>query len=568
VENLELGINITINGNVNQAANQAARALGNASNAVDRLKRSSEGSLGSLLAIQSSLFVITKFATTFASLGFGIVGGIVGAFTAGVKSAGEFEKSLAFLRVATGKSFTFAKQEVNRLATSTDLSTQSIVDMSRRLLGVGLTADQVFKKVKGAQNSGIVNIAAAISSLSSIERPRALASIANIFQDLSSVNRLLNTTVPQSIKDAFSSAANDAEKFNIVLGFLDQRFGGIFGPEGLGGSFVFIATRAFQNLQDLINRAFLPALESLTPVFQTLGAELTKLKDDEKFIAALNKTFVSLAKIASSVLKIVVQIGLGLVKFIAAFPNFTTGIVLTTLFGGALLGVFGLIIFGASSVALLGLSVGKLTTGLAAASSATGLFALNLKILQAATNPASIALLGLALGGILGLLLSINELPHFMDRFGQGAKMLGVTLGTIINSLILIVSLISGIVGAVAGFALGGIPGAIAGALGGFGLTFAGLSGLTDSGEQLQKNTLPVQQETSSMTRVSGESSMNSSLLDLVDSFQEMRQDLNKLGNRPIDINNNVMLDGKVVSNTVNQINKTETERLGFILPP
>lgn len=573
---ISFGINIDMKGNVEQQANRAASALSNTARSVEHLGKAADDSLAGLLAIQSSLFVLTKFSKELMTFGTGLISGITSAFTAGVQSAGELQKSFVLLRLVTGDSFGKAREEVEKLAASTDLATKDVVDVSQRLIGVGLSVNQVFGKINGSSQSGLTNIAAALTRLSGMERTRALNSIGNIFQDINSVALLLNTTVPKAVKQAFSSASTEAQKFDVVLKFLDTRFSNIFAPGGIQDTFSAAFQKSIQNISDVLNRAFLPVIELLTPTFAKLAAELDDLRKNEKVVQSLSEAFLFLGRIAVFVVNVMASAARKLIDFVGKYPLVTKLALALTLAAGAIATIVGAITFAVFSITLFSLALGRLNTFLLGTTGATNLWtsstmlaskALNflsfdvglayarmlsistigarlaagatnlwgLSILRTAT---ALGVLALRLGVIGVIFTALAYLPQFIESFNS-------KLAAMVNLIKIAITAVSTIVG----FLVGGPAGA---ALLGGG-TFAAFEAFSPTKE------ISPDRKTDNIK--SGETASAEALDKRIANLQEQMLEFQK--NNPIEIENTLLLDGEVVAKSVNKKNRGEKDRMG-----
>lgn len=359
-ENIELGIFINLGGNVDKAGKQAAKSLEGVSDSVKALGNNTEISLGNLLALQSSLFVLTKLGAGMARFGFGITGGIISGFRSAINMSTEFQNSLELLRLLTGDSFEFAKKQVLELAANTNLSTKEVVDLSQRILSLGFSAQEVLAPLAGNTQSFVQNIAAGIARLSGMERSRALNAVANLVTDISSFERLLNTGVPRAAKEAFKAASTEAEKFAILAKVAEQNFSNIFGSDGILLNFGPASERAFQQVGELIATALLPVLDQLAPLMVGLAEQLKKLKNNQKFIDSLTQAFSGLVAITKIVIKFSSFLIDMFARFVTNFPTFTNIAVILIAITGVIIGLIGVVIIAVASIALFTLSWVKL----------------------------------------------------------------------------------------------------------------------------------------------------------------------------------------------------------------
>lgn len=567
METLNFGIQIDIGGNVNSASNQAAASLNRVGSAVSNLGQASHDSLGNLLALQSSLFVLTKAGRILQNFGYGVTENLVKGFYEGVKSSGELEQSLSFLRIAAGKDFETAAASVRKLAVNTNLSFQDTVDVSRRMISAGLQINQIFGKAAKTSSTGIEVVSGALAALSGMDRVRALNSIGNAFEDINSAARLFNVTATQADKIKFSSALTAADRAVVVLQFLERNYKNVFGANGVGTNLIFNITRAVQNLQLFIQEAFMPIRTLLTPAFMELNTQFEKLVTNTVFMKNISNILLDFGKIALFAVHAVSSLVDWVVKFVSNNPKLAEFALFATLIGSILIGLLGTFILVGGSLALFGLSIFKVIGYIVGGNFASSAWVFTLGLLDKALNflyldafkKSLIALptlfegviagtvswgtailgLGTALLTILTPILLVfaafkawDALPSFFAGFNS---VLGITL-----QLLKLISAI--IVGLVVGTLTGNPLLGIAAGLGTFAAFEKFLPNPTVKGTQ---------EKAPDLSTFSNASTAKST------------QDLENLRHQ-FEIQNNIILDGQVISRSVNKINKNEEDRFSL----
>lgn len=574
-ENLEFGINVNISGNYKTAANQMANAVGNAGSQVDKLNQkiqslekqintakppktgflSGEGILG----IQSSLFAIGSLGRDVADVGRSIFSGLTSAFVSGIQSSADLEKSMGTLKFVFKDSFGAAQSSIKDIARRTPETEQTLTDLAARLASVGLGVNELFKPLKGGKFTGLENVAAGLTRLSSTDRARALNSISNALTDINSFQRLFNTGVSEMEKQQFSALSSEIEKSRYILGLFEKRFGGIFGPEGIGSTLIFNVQRAFGDLQTLLQKGVAPALEILSPIFQDIAIQFAKMTDDAKFMKSLGQFFKTLAGIAGTVIKFVFDLTKGVLNFIKTFPRLSSFLAFLALAGAGLLFVVGtftailtkiglvIVSFQALSVALAGVGF----TGFTAAGALAAM-----KVALIALGKASIVL--------VPLIFALTYIGDAIDAItnSSGWRML-LKIVDAISTIVTFTAAGFGIGSAFGG--IGAIPGAVAGLLTGIGTVGFTKGGVATGAANLAQGNsitagIPEPIKSAPVTTAQSLTNMpqNNQGVDVEEVAEKLAE---KMSQRPANLNNFIMLDGKIVAQSVNKINNDNEAR-------
>lgn len=493
MNNIEFGININIKGNAATAGKQLGNAMQGAAKGVDQLGKASNRTLGDLLALQSSLFVVTQLGVQLQQFGFGFARLIGGGFFQAVQQSGDLQQALIALRASAGDSFTEARQQVLEIANATPFAATEIVGITRRILGLGISTQQALKPINGLTSSVVENLSFLISVLSPQAQARALGGVSNILTNIKSLELLLDIGVPEAAKNAFRTAATEADKFAVIAQVLDQNARGLAGEGGILTAFAPAFNRAIQQIEQTFSTALLPLVDELGQIFSSLADELSRLREDENTIKQIQEAFSGLTTIALFAANSIKDIILFIAELVKSRPGLVNFLLLAGLAVGTIVGLLGTLTIALASVALFAISLRNVAIQFGGATAGAVSFTGALKGLLFVLGRVAIVT-----AVLFALFAAFSEFPDFFDRFGKGAQKLGVSLGTIANILVIIGTISAAILGGVAGFFIGGPIGALAGALAGGAGAFAFLSSLAsdipglDSGSSAANISAPV----------------------------------------------------------------------------
>ncbi len=442
---LGFGIRITVTGNFQQGLTRATsgmKKLGNAQkNLVQQQQRSKSIALKQAAAFGLLGGAAIRVGRAFTNLS----KKIVGIFTGIVKEAVSFQTEMLKLKVFFGDDAASITGVIIDIAKQSNLATKDVVFIGGKLGQMGIRGEKAAKSIR--------LVAQALAAQSSVQRTKALGTIANIFQNTQSLARLLNIALSEQEKKAFS-AATGLQRVAVVNDILAKRFGNVFDIMGKSIDFLWPQfIQLLQTIQGIIGQAFLEDLRvGLAKIVVQLNKFVGLGKDSSRILGPLGDIIRDVLSPITGIVNAIADLELipkffrflaenkGIVKAVSAIGIGLTALtgVLLTLAGALAIAAASFLLFRAAGVGaalsgfftrlpVLGLTIKKIGfiskggfSGFAKISRISGI--LGSSLLTVLGSLALIAVVGTALAGVFAA--AFGPASRFIDDIIGGIKLM------------------------------------------------------------------------------------------------------------------------------------------------
>ena len=287
VSSLGLGIHITVTGGFEPKLDSANRKVRGLSGNVNNLAKSQARATSIALKQAAAFGILSVGAGRLAQKFNAMSKSLIGAFSRILNAGGELQSSMAALRVFFGTDTETIAGAVLNIANSTDIALPRVIDVARRFGSLGLAAEQ--------STRGIRVVTQAITTLSGQARTRAIQGVANMFDNLNSAARLLDTSFTELEKSQIKSLKG-SERTTKIIELLEKRFGNV--SKVMSKTFLFRLRQLGQLFELAFAKIAQPALEALTPPLIRVVDKFNKLVESaeaqEKIFKPLGAVFKAL----------------------------------------------------------------------------------------------------------------------------------------------------------------------------------------------------------------------------------------------------------------------------------